>query len=144
MNVHGYFGVQRLDVGQTTWETFLQVLWDMAVSPDDVSPAKRPHTRTSLDETKVIYEGLYDETDLTVTGLKQLLADVFGVDVGDIDHTINFITTGGYTSKYITLIYNAINRVRFGLFGFETAWPTWDTSRCAARAYWMANKEDWE
>jgi hypothetical protein len=100
------------------------------------------HRRTRLDDDAVIYESLYDTSEVSLAAFKQLLADEFGVDVGDIGSVEGSTSYAGGTTDTWQFTYNAVNRFLVERFGGVGA--SWGESREEVLGYLAANASDWE
>lgn len=140
-NWHGYFVVERGTIGGGNWDT-LRVLFEAMGTHDATLPAYNNHRRTRLDEDAVIYESRFDTSEVSIAAFKQLLADEFGVDVNDIEHTIDSASYAGGSTTIWSFLYNAIERFSVGRFG--AGGSTWQQSGDECRGYLAANRAEWE
>lgn len=136
---HGYIAAEDLGMSAANRQTVLQVLNTMGISNDDPQPCLRTHWRVRLDNLAVIYEAAYDDSTLSVSYFKNLLATATGLPVGNITSSNNQISYG----LVITFAYNSLNRFRLAMFGYAGSFPDWETSRQNAVAYLIANAATW-
>lgn len=141
---HGYIVIERLNIGIGNWQALVALFENMGTH-DSTMPAENTHDRTRLDGDAVIYESLFDPDEVSVGQFKQLLADEFGVSVGDILDTTEIVDYAGRETMLWTLYYDEITSgedrfqvERFGRGG------TWDQSGDECRAYLAANAGEWE
>ena len=141
---HGYFLVERLNIGIDNW-TALTNLFEQMGTHDSPIPAENTHSRTRLDGDAVIYESRFDASEVTVDQFKQLLADEFSVPVENILDTTDQVDYVGNGTTRWTFYYDEITPgedrflvERFGMGG------TWDESGDECRAYLAANIVEWE
>lgn len=139
-NWHGYFVVERGTIGAVNWTT-LQGLFEAMGTAGSDFPAHNNHKRPRLDGDAVIYESQFDTAEVSIPAFKQLLADEFDVDVGDIDHTIGSDDYAGYGTTVWEFLYNAVMRFTVRRYG---GGGTWDESRQECVGYLIANNVAWE
>lgn len=140
-NIHTYFSVERQNISVGNWAA-LQALFEGMGTQGSRFPMYNNHKRTRLDGDAVIYESLFDTSEVSLEAFKQLLADEFGVDVGDIDNTQSSTSYGGGTTVIWQFAYNAIDRFKVGRFGGGGA--TWQQSRSECLGYLAVNAAQWE
>jgi hypothetical protein len=140
-NVHLYVGMENLGLNASQKNTFVTAIQGLGQANDSSQPSQRNHWRVRTDTDAVIFEALFDESNLTINAIKQRLADIFGVAVGSISHSTNQNATYGLV---VTFTYLAVNRLRMVAFGHSgVAWGTIAQSRAAAHAYLLANAAAW-
>ncbi len=138
---HFYIGIENLALNNSQKATLMSAI--KALGPEtNLSPARLNHWRTRLDNNALIAEALFDEDNLTVAKFKQRLANIFGVNISSIGHSIINHSFGGGTTPVVTFDYNGVDRLRVVLFGGTGA--SWNESGDEVRAYLANNKDDWE
>lgn len=139
---HGYVGFQDLNLtGQqrnTLWDAFRNL------SPALVTgqPQHANQFRVSLDGSKAVCELLFADGVITIEAVKQRLANLFGVQVGNIGAAQISLEYGWSHSPVWTFSYGGINYFRVVVFGGVGA--DWLQSRDAARDYIRRSSQDWE
>lgn len=137
---HGYFVAERLNIGAGNWAQ-LQALFEDMGTQDSRFPAFNNHKRTRLDGDAVIYESEFDPGEVSGLKFRQLLADEFGVPIGDIGQTITQNDYAGYSTTVWTYDYAAVDRFVVRRFG---GGGTWEESRQECLGYLSANQGEWE
>lgn len=140
-NIHTYFSVERQNISAGNWAQLRALFEDMGTQGSQF-PMYNNHNRERLDGNAVIYESLFDTSEVSVAAFKQLLADAFGVDVGDIGDVQGSVSYAGGTTIIWQFTYNAINRFLIERFGGGGA--TWQESRQETLGYLSVYKELWE
>lgn len=136
-----YFGIESLNLTAPQKQSLITGLQGIGLSPNSPNPAIRNHWRIRVDNDAVIFEGDFDENQLTIAAIKARLATIFGVAVGTISHSTSQNATYGLI---VTFIHSAQNKVRMVAFGNNgSAWGTLQESRSAAQAYLTANAVAW-
>jgi len=107
------------------WQTVIEALVGVLDKRGPSSmPAKRLHSAVSLDQTKILLEGMFD------------LADLDPEDVGRLCRYVSEALEGKYSPE----------QVRQGILGHVTVYggATWRERGDAARAAKGAAREEWE
>lgn len=140
---HGYFGVEKLILGATKWQTLLDAL-DKLGPGSSYQPAKLLHCRDRLDGDARICEALFNKSALTINKFKERLALLYGVDPDDIDHDVMQPppSFGGGVTQVITFTYLGQGRLRVALFGGVGA--LWNESGDECRGYLALHSDEWE
>ncbi len=138
---HGYLAIENLNLNSTQRQTFVDELRNLGPASDP-QPARLNHWRTRLDDEAVIFEALFNESNLTVAKFKQRLADIFGVDESTIDHSAQQQVFETLSTPIVTFSRAGTNYIRFAAFGGIGA--TWFESRLETLAYLKDNSDDWE
>ncbi len=137
---HGYIVIERGTVGAGNWSS-LQTLFEDMGTHQCPYPCWNTHWRARLDGDAVIYESKFDPDEVSVDSFKELLADEFGVDAGDIEHTTAKADYAGHGTTVWEFLYGGVVRFvarRFGQGG------DWTASGDECRAYLIENMEEWE
>lgn len=141
MDWHGYFVVERLNIGISNWNVLI-ALFEVMGTEGSPMPAFNTHWCTRLDGDAVIYESMFDTSEISVEAFKQMLADEFGVPIEEIDDVETHESyAGGTTAAYIFL-YNTIERFKVERFGGGGA--TWLQSGNECRGYLSLYRDEWE
>ena len=134
---HQYIGIEILSMTTGQRQTLIDAI--RALLPErDEQPAWRVHHRMRLDNQAAIIEARWQDVDVTNGKCIQYLANAFGVAPATVTSAA---TTNAY-GRILTLTYNAVQRVRFLIFGGVGA--TCEQSRQAVLAYLAANIAQWE
>ena len=138
---HFYLGVINLNLNATQRGLLIDAL--KALGPaSNKQPARLNHWRVRLDDEAIILEAAFNEENLTVASFKTRLAALFGVDAGDIGHSTGGQSYAGGITNVVTFSYNAVDRIRFALFGGAAA--TWADSGNECRGYLKLYSDEWE
>jgi hypothetical protein len=138
--IHLYIGLENIALTAPQKQTLIAAL--AALGPaSDPQPSHRNHRRVRLDGDAVIFEAAFGDNDLTVSALRQYVADVFGVPVAQVTSATANQTFASIPSPIVTLTYQAVARLRVALFGGTSA--TWVQSAVEVRAYLAANAAAW-
>ncbi len=140
MTQHSYIGLENLALTAPQKTTLVQALASLGPASDP-QPCNRNHRRVRTDQDAVIFEALFQDSDLTTLALRQYLANVFGVALANVTAATTSQTFLTLPSPIITLTYQATARLRFVLFGGVGA--TWQQSRAETAAYLAANAVAW-
>lgn len=141
MDWHGYIVVQRLNIGIDNWNTLIVLFEDMGTEGSQM-PAFNTHWRATLDGDAVIYESMFDTSEVSVEAFKQMLADEFSVPVEDIDDVQTEESYAGGTTTVWTFIYSAIDRFKVERFG--DGGSNWPQSGDECRGYLKLHRDQWE
>ena len=120
MGQHVYIGLENIALTAPQKTTLIDALKVLGPAADG-QPARLNHRRVRLDQDAVLFECFFGDNDLTIANLRQYLANVFGVNVTLITHTLTSQSFGGGTTAIVTLVYLSTNRLRFALFGGQGA-----------------------
>lgn len=135
-----YCGLENIALTAPQKQTLIDAL--SALGPGtSSSPARLNHRRVRLDNDAVIFEALFGDSDLTTANLRQYLANVFGVAVGQISAATVQQTFSVLPTPIVTLTFSAVARIRVALFGGTAA--THEESRVEVLAYLAANAAAW-
>jgi hypothetical protein len=141
---HGYFVVERLNIGAGNWAS-LQALFEAMGTHDSPFPCFNNHRRARLDGDAVIYESKFDTEEVSIPAFKQLLADEFSVPVEDVLHTIGAEDYAGYGTTVWTFYYDEIvpgeDRFKVERFG---GGGSWQESRAEGAGYLILYADQWE
>jgi hypothetical protein len=116
-NWHGYLLIRDIPPG---WDNNL--LWHdiKGIGTQAHSqPSHITHMRVSLDGRSAIIESEFEEEEITRDALIQMVADILGLNPGQVDASLNITLMGGDTA-------------------------TWEESRQATLAFIAANRAQWE
>lgn len=137
---HGYFVVERQNLGDGNWIDLLLTFKEMGTTGSRF-PMYNNHHRVRLDGNAIIYESNFNPGEVTVAGFKQLLADEFGVAIEDIDDDRSQESYAGYTTPVWEFLYGALSRFTVRRFG---GGDDWDTSNLECLGYLSQNLNEWE
>lgn len=138
---HQYIGFENINLNTSQRTTLFAVL--TALGPlTSPQPCFLMQARLRLDSDAIIAEALFDENKITIVAVKQWLADIFSIELGDISHdTITQSFAGGDT-PVTTFTYAATNYIRMGAFGgFACGWKT---SHGECLGYLSLYQSEWE
>ena len=141
-NWHGYFVVEKQNIGAGNWES-LKALFEGMGTDDSPMPAHNNHRRTRLDGNAVIYESRFDSDEVSLGAFKQLLADEFGVDVNDIESTTDIVVYGDYDTAVWQFAYPVGGDDRFQVERFGRGGGDWEVSRNECLGYLFDNAAEW-
>lgn len=145
MNWHGYFVLERLNIGAGNWAS-LKAMFDDMGTHDSVFPCYNTHLRTRLDGDAVLYESLFDTEEVSIAAFKQLLADVFGVPIEDIHDTKSSASYAGGETTIWRFWYpdTAAGHDRFLTERFGNGGSAWGESGDECRGYLALHNSEWE
>lgn len=141
MDWHGYFVVERLNIGISNWNALI-VLFEAMGTESSPIPAFNNHWRKRIDDNAVIYESMFDTSEVSISAFKQMLADEFGVPVEDIEDVQTEESYAGGTTIVWTFLYNAVERFKVERFGGSGS--TWTQSGDECRGYLFFYRDEWE
>jgi hypothetical protein len=107
------------------------------VRNDSQYPNERNHWRARTDNLAVIFEAVFDDSLMTAVAMRNRLAQLFVVSQA----SVTYATTQTAYGPVVTFTYNAIARLRMGVFGGVGA--SYTDSRAAAQAFLQANAAAW-
>ena len=139
---HGYMIVENLNLNQAQAAELWQTIMSKGEANESQYPQFRNHWRLSLDNTKGIFEALFNQDNMTVEWFKEQLGNIFGVAPSTIDDTLQNVTFVTRTTPVVIFSRTGIDYVRFAVFGNVGA--TWEQSRIEVLGYLAANIEEWE
>ena len=90
----------------------------------------------------MIYESKFDTSEVSIAAFKQLLADEFGVDVGDIETVTSSADYAGIGTTVWQFNYGGQERFKVERFGGGGA--TWMESGDECRGYLKLYSAEWE
>jgi hypothetical protein len=132
---HGYLAVEDIALTAPQREAIMNAFRDMG--PEAGPNQHLLQFRPSLDGSKAIFEALFQQANVTIENVKQIIADAVGIDPGMIDDTSQQTQYGP------AVTFSAgTDRVRFLLF--DGVGGEWEQSRIKCRDFIAANSEDWE
>lgn len=85
-----YFGLEDLNLNASQRQTLVEGLQALGVFNNDNNPGFRNHWRIRLDNRAIIFEAWFDEDTLTISAIKNRLATIFGVPIGNILHSLTY------------------------------------------------------
>lgn len=119
---HGYFVVERGEIGVGNWDTLLNMFVNIGTHHSDF-PAYNNHHRTRLDNDAVIYESNFDPTEVSIADFKRLLALAFSVPAEEIDDTQTVVSySSGNETVVWEFLYDALVRFNIRRFGRSGDW----------------------
>lgn len=139
---HGYFGIENVNLSTAQRATLVSALKKLGSAPDDRQPAWLNHWRTRPDNQAVIYEALWNSSNISIQSVKNRLGVMFGVSPSLIDHSTQTQSFAGYTTQIATFGYGGTNYLRMAVFGGVSS--TWIASRVECIGYIIANLSEWE
>ena len=134
--------IENLNLNPTQATTLWQVIKAKGEANDSQYPQFRNHWRISLDQTKGIFEALFNQDNMTVDWFKARLGDIFGIDPATIDDSLQNVTLVDRNTPVVTFSRNGTDYVRFAAFGGVNA--SWQESRVEVLGYLAANSAEWE
>lgn len=139
--MRGYILVENLGLTAPQKATLIAGL--RALGPaTHPQPAWLNHARVRLDGDAAIIETDWGANDITAVGLRNRLAALFGVAQTSVTYATANVTLAVRPSPYITFSYQAVAKLRAGVFGGQAA--SWDESHTEVLAYLAANSAAWE
>ncbi len=132
-----YYGIENLGLTNTQRNTLIDALRNLG---DNTSPHPnyRNNPRPRPDNQAVIFEGKFELEDFSIAGLKNRLANLFGVSPDNIDHSTQSTKYG----PIVTFTYGAVDYLRLVAFGGLDC--TWIMSYVSVLEYITDYKDDWE
>ena len=141
-NWHGYMAVEDLNLNNDQAVLLWQTIKSKGEANESQYPQYRNHWRLSLDNTKGIFEALFNADNMTVEWFKIQLGSIFGVDPATIDDSVNDVQIVDRNTPIATFSRNGTDYVRFAAFGGVNA--TRQESRVEVLGYLAANSAEWE
>ena len=141
-NWHGYMAVENLNLNQAQAVELWQAIKAKGEANDSKYPQFRNHWRLNLDNSKGIFEALFNQDNMTIEWFKAALGGIFNIDPDTIDssnHSATFVTR---ITPIVIFSRGGTNYVRFAVFGGADA--TWQQSRVEVLGYLAANSDEWE
>lgn len=138
VDVNLYFYIENLNLTAGQKQTLVDQLRAIGRRDADANPHNHNHWRVRLDGDAVIFEGWFDDANLTAVGVRNRLAAIFSV----AQTAITYTTTQTAYGPVVTYTYNAQQKLRCGVFGGLAA--TWAQSHAAVLAFLAANAAAWE
>lgn len=139
--IHLYCGLENINLTGPQKATLIAALTALGPASDSY-PVRLNHRRVRLDNDAVLFEAAFGDNDLTTLNLRQFLANVFSVPLAQVTANTASQTFATLPTPIVTIVFAAINRVRFALFGGLSA--THEQSRVECAAYLAANLALWE
>ena len=139
--IHCYVVVEKGTISAANWDALCALFAAMGEHGTPF-PMMNNHSRTRLDGDAVIYESNFDTTEVSIEAFKQMLADEFGVQVGDIDDVPSQDDYAGIGTATWAFLYNAVSRFIVRRFGGGGA--TWQESRLETLGYLKLYAAEWE
>lgn len=136
-DVNLYFYIEDLNLTVAQRNELIRRLQLIGRRDNDDNPKNRNHWRIRLDNKAAIFEAWFDENHLTVTAIKNVLADIYSISASLISHSVVSTSYG----PAVTYSYNSVARVRFGVFNGVSA--SYKDSQASARAYLKENASAW-
>ncbi len=137
MSIRVYVGLEQINLTTPQRVALIAALRGLGKQADP-QPSHINHWRPRLDGLAVIVEAEFDDSELTLSALKQWMANVFGIAPANIG---NANTTNAY-DLLIVLSYQGVDRLRLLLFGGAGA--GYAQSHDAVLSYLAANSTAWE
>ena len=138
---HGLFVAERLSISAANWAQLQALFEDMGTIGSKV-PAINNHKRTRLDGDALIYESRFDPLEVTGAAFRQMLADEFGVPVGDIAQITTQDDYAGHGTIVWTYSYTAVDRFIVRRFGGGISGRMESLGECLG--YLAVNQALWE
>ena len=137
---HGYFVVERNEIGINNWNALVAIFDGMGTS-DSKFPAYNLQKRVRLDGNAVLYESQFDSEEVSGQAFRQLLADEFGIPVESIVWSTVEDDYAGYGTTTWLYLYNDILRFTVRRFGQG---QEWDISRKECIGYLVLYSDLWD
>jgi hypothetical protein len=138
MEWQGYFYIENLGLNAQQKQALVSALQSWDLHNDAPNPRDRNHWRVRLDGEAVIFEAVFNADDLTVSSLQSRLADLFGVNVEQIDAS----TSQNQYGEVAIFSYNHVDRLRVGVFaGRQAGYPA---SQAAAQQFIIDFASAWQ
>ena len=134
--------IENLNLNPGQAVTLWQVIKDKGEANDSKYPQFRNHWRLSLDNSKGIFEALFNQDNMTVDWFKVQLGNIFNVDPVTIDDSLQNVTFVDRNTPIATFSRGGTDYVRFAAFAGVGA--TWEQSRVETLGYLAVNIEEWE
>jgi len=138
---HCYIGIENLNLNVTQRTTLINGLKQLGDNLNP-QPCHRNHWRIRLDNQAVIFEALFEDDTISIQAVKNWLANIFGVAVGTISHSVNNQSFAGGSTPVVTFTRTGTNYLRLAQFGGVGA--TWEQSRQEVLGYLALNRAAWE
>jgi hypothetical protein len=135
-----YLGAENIAMTQPQKDNFRETLRVIG-PPVHPQPAELMHWRPRLDGNATLMRAQFQDGDMTVAGLRQLLATSLGVPVAQITSANSNVTYKTTPSLIITMSLNGVPQMRYILFAGGRA--SIQQSNDEAVAYLIANAAAW-
>ena len=139
-DAHLYLGIENLALTNGQRNTLVAQLQALGQRNGGL-PNERNHWRTRPDDDAVLFEAMFDDTNLTALQMRTWLASIFSVNISLITSTLTTPTFSVRQSQVLTFTYQSVARLRSVAFGGVAA--TWEQSRVEVLAYLAANAAVW-
>jgi hypothetical protein len=137
MDVNLYFYIESLALTAPQVNTLVTQLKALGQANNHITPRFRNHWRIRPDNQAAIFEGIFDDQDLTAIRVRNRLAAIFSVSQASITYATNQTAYG----PLVTFTYSSVARLRVGVFAGPTA--TYKESQSAVTAYLKDNSAAW-
>jgi hypothetical protein len=137
MDTNLYFYIESLALTGPQVETLVTQLKALGQANAHLIPRYRNHWRIRPDNLAAIFEGVFDDTDLTAVKVRNRLAAIFSVSQA----SVTYATTQTDYGPVITFTYNSSARLRLGVFGGPAA--TYAQSQAAVIHFLADNVASW-
>lgn len=135
-----YLGAENIALTQRQKDAFRATL--SAIGPSaHPQPSELMHWRTRLDGDAVLMRSLFNDSDLTTNGLKQLLATVLAIPIEQITATTSTQIFKSVPSTIVLMTVGGVDQMRFIIFAGIRA--TLQQSNDEALAYLKLNAAAW-
>lgn len=132
-----YFYIESLALTLTQKDTLVTQIKAWGQRNNDGNPRFRNHWRVRSDNNAVIFEGVFDDANLTAVNVRARLATILGVS----NASITYATTQTAYGPVVTFTYSSTARLRVGVFGGVSA--SYKESQDAVRQFIADNAAAW-
>jgi len=135
-----YLGAENIALNQAQRDAFRERL--RIIGPaEHPQPSELMHWRTRLDGEAVIMRAQFQDADMTMAGLRRLLADTLGIPVAQVTSATAAVTYRTIPSAIVTMTVAGIDQMRF--IQFAGSRSTVDQSNIEVLAYLQLNAVAW-
>jgi hypothetical protein len=140
MTVSLYLGAENISLTQVQKDAFRETL--RVIGPvSHPQPAELMHWRTRLDGDAVLMRSLFNDSDMTMAGLRQLIATALTVPIATVTSATAGVTYSAVASAIVTITVAGVDKMRFIQFA-GTRSPI-QVSNNEALAYLKLNAVAW-
>jgi hypothetical protein len=112
MTVSLYLGAENISLTQAQKDAFRETL--RVIGPlSHPQPAELMHWRTRLDGDAVLMRSLFNDADMTMAGLRGLIATALQVPIATVTSATAGVTYSSVPSAIVTIAASGVDKMRF-------------------------------
>lgn len=138
---NGYMGIENLNLNDAQRGLLVEGLLSLGQKNNSFLLRDRMQLRVRADNQAAIFEAWFDTSALSITAVKNRLANIFNINASSISADVTSVTLLTLETPVVTFSRLGTDYLRVAVFGGTSC--SWDESRLETIAYLAAHASEW-